>query len=29
MGAFGRRRVEEQLQWCHEEPRLLQAYRTL
>jgi glycosyltransferase involved in cell wall biosynthesis len=29
MGAFGRRRVEEQLQWCHEEPRLLQAYRML
>ena len=29
MGAFGRRRVEEQLQWRHEAPRLLAAYDAL
>jgi len=29
MGAFGRRRVEEQLEWRHEAPRLLAAYDAL
>ena len=29
MGEFGRRRVEEQLEWRHEAPRLLAAYRRL
>jgi len=29
MGEFGRRRVEEQLQWRHEAPRLLAAYDAL
>jgi glycosyltransferase involved in cell wall biosynthesis len=29
MGEFGRRRVEEQLEWRHEAPRLLGAYRRL
>ena len=28
MGAFGRRRVEEQLAWPHESPKLLAAYET-
>jgi glycosyltransferase involved in cell wall biosynthesis len=29
MGAFGRRRVEDQLEWRHEVPKLLAAYRAL
>ena len=29
MGAFGRRRVEQQLEWRHEAPRLLAAYDAL
>jgi len=29
MGEFGRRRVEHQLEWRHEAPRLLAAYRRL
>jgi glycosyltransferase involved in cell wall biosynthesis len=29
MGAYGRRRVEEELQWTHEVPRLLAAYEAL
>ena len=29
MGAFGRRRIEEQLEWRHEAPRLLAAYAVL
>jgi glycosyltransferase involved in cell wall biosynthesis len=29
MGEFGRRRVEEQLEWRHEAPKLLAAYRAL
>jgi len=29
MGALGRRRVEEQLEWRHEAPRLLAAYQAL
>src|SRR2546430_16965839 len=29
MGAFGRRRVEEHLEWRHEAPRLLAAYDAL
>jgi len=29
MGEFGRRRVEEELQWTHEVPKLLQAYDQL
>jgi glycosyltransferase involved in cell wall biosynthesis len=28
MGEFGRRRVENELQWVHEAPKLLAAYRT-
>jgi glycosyltransferase involved in cell wall biosynthesis len=29
MGAYGRRRVEDQLEWRHEAPKLLAAYRAL
>ena len=29
MGEFGRRRVETELEWCHEAPRLLAAYAVL
>jgi hypothetical protein len=29
MGAFGRARVENELEWRHEAPRLLAAYRSL
>jgi glycosyltransferase involved in cell wall biosynthesis len=29
MGEFGRRRVEDELQWAHEAPKLLEAYRAL
>jgi glycosyltransferase involved in cell wall biosynthesis len=29
MGAFGRRRVVEELEWCHEVPKLLAAYHAL
>ena len=29
MGEFGRRRVEEELQWSHEVPKLLAAYELL
>jgi glycosyltransferase involved in cell wall biosynthesis len=29
MGEFGRKRVEEELQWAHEAPKLLEAYRAL
>lgn len=29
MGEFGRRRVESELQWVHEAPKLLQAYEAL
>lgn len=29
MGNFGRRRVEEELAWRHEEPKLLRAYDTI
>jgi glycosyltransferase involved in cell wall biosynthesis len=29
MGEFGRRRVENELEWCYEVPKLLAAYRTL
>jgi glycosyltransferase involved in cell wall biosynthesis len=29
MGEFGRRRVEEELEWRHEAPKLLAAYETL
>ena len=29
MGAYGRRRVTEELEWRHEAPRLLRAYRLL
>jgi glycosyltransferase involved in cell wall biosynthesis len=29
MGAFGRRRIEEALEWRHEAPKLLAAYRAL
>jgi glycosyltransferase involved in cell wall biosynthesis len=29
MGAFGRRRVESELEWRHEAPKLLAAYRAL
>jgi hypothetical protein len=29
MGEFGRRRVEEELQWTYEVPRLLNAYDEL
>ncbi|MEQ8659907.1 MAG: glycosyltransferase family 4 protein [Gammaproteobacteria bacterium] len=29
MGAYGRRRIEEELEWRHEAPRLLAAYRAL
>jgi hypothetical protein len=29
MGAFGRRRVDDELEWRHEAPRLLAAYEAL
>jgi glycosyltransferase involved in cell wall biosynthesis len=29
MGSFGRKRVLEELQWSHEAPKLLAAYRAL
>jgi len=29
MGAFGRKRVLDELQWSHEAPKLLAAYRAL
>jgi glycosyltransferase involved in cell wall biosynthesis len=29
MGAFGRRRVQEELEWCYEAPKLLAAYEAL
>jgi glycosyltransferase involved in cell wall biosynthesis len=29
MGAFGRRRVEAELEWRHQVPKLLAAYETL
>ncbi len=29
MGAFGRMRVQNELEWCHEEPKLLAAYQAL
>jgi hypothetical protein len=29
MGAYGRRRVQEELEWRHEAPRLLAAYAEL
>jgi glycosyltransferase involved in cell wall biosynthesis len=29
MGDYGRRRVESELQWAHEAPKLLEAYRVL
>jgi glycosyltransferase involved in cell wall biosynthesis len=29
MGEFGRRRVEDELQWAHEAPKLLEAYKAL
>jgi hypothetical protein len=29
MGAFGRRRVESELEWRHEVPKLLAAYEAL
>jgi len=29
MGAYGRRRVETQLEWSHQAPRLLAAYKAL
>ncbi len=29
MGEFGRRRVENELEWCHEVPKLLAAYAAL
>jgi glycosyltransferase involved in cell wall biosynthesis len=29
MGAFGRRRVQDQLEWRHEVPKLLAAYEAL
>ena len=29
MGEFGRRRVESELEWCHEVPKLLAAYEAL
>ena len=29
MGDFGRRRVEDELQWTHESPKLLRAYSVL
>jgi glycosyltransferase involved in cell wall biosynthesis len=29
MGALGRKRIESELQWLHEAPKLLSAYRTL
>jgi glycosyltransferase involved in cell wall biosynthesis len=29
MGDYGRRRVENELQWAHEAPKLLEAYRVL
>jgi hypothetical protein len=29
MGEYGRRRIEERLEWRHEAPRLLAAYRRL
>jgi glycosyltransferase involved in cell wall biosynthesis len=29
MGAFGRRRVQNELEWCYEAPKLLAAYNAL
>jgi len=29
MGEFGRRRVDDELEWRHEAPRLLAAYEAL
>jgi glycosyltransferase involved in cell wall biosynthesis len=29
MGAFGRKRVQEELEWCYEAPKLLAAYQAL
>jgi spore maturation protein CgeB len=29
MGEFGKRRVEKELEWKYEEPKLLAAYTTL
>jgi hypothetical protein len=29
MGAFGRRRVENELEWRYEAPKLIAAYRAL
>jgi glycosyltransferase involved in cell wall biosynthesis len=29
MGAFGRKRVQEELEWCYEAPKLLAAYEAL
>ena len=29
MGAFGRKRIEQELQWQHEAPKLLAAYGSL
>jgi hypothetical protein len=29
MGAFGRRRIENELEWRHEAPKLIAAYEAL